>query len=119
MRRRNVKAWLITWEGDHNLANNVAMLLHPKTAERRVAELIDLLYANACGTPSERLLYLTERDFIGRPYRLRLADRDGCPRDRHILCGENPCLYARLVEHVRVERSESGTEALQWSEIDG
>ena len=119
MRRRNAKAWLITWEGDHGRENNVAMLLHPATAEGRVADLVALLYANERGTFGERLVYAMERDRIGHPYRARLASRDGRELEGHFICGENPCLYARRVEYVTVEPGDNGAEVLRWAEIDG
>ena len=118
-RRRNVKAWLITWEGDHSRESNVAMLLHPATAEGRVMDLMALLYVNEYGTLAERLIYAGERDRIHHPYRARLADRNGRDLDGHFICGENPWLYARLVEHVTVEHTETGAEILRWTEIDG
>jgi hypothetical protein len=120
MRRINVKAWLITWEGDHNKENAVAMLLPPKMVEQRVGEFIELLYANARGTLGERLIYATERDHFNLPYRARRAQRNGGDWESHLLCGENPYLYARLVEQVTVEGAgENGAESLQWREIEG
>jgi hypothetical protein len=117
-RQRNVKAWLITWEGDHGKENNVAMLLHPATAEGRVADLVALLYANERGTFGERLIYAMERDRIGHPYRARLASRNSRELEGHFICGETPSLYARLVEHVTVETCDNGPEVLRWVEID-
>jgi len=96
MRRRNVRAWLITWEGDHESEDSVAMLLHPRTPPRRVGEVIELLYVNACGTCGERLVYATERNDWNYPYRAHSPDWRG--RDcTGLVCGKNPYLYARLV----------------------
>ena len=109
---RNVKAWLVTWEGDHGRENNVALLLPWRTAQARVAELTSLLYANIQGTLSERLLQATIHDDAERPYRAR-REREG-----HVLCGENPYLYARRVERLVVGCDENGAERLHWREID-
>ena len=116
MARRNVKAWLITWEGDHGREDNVAMLLHPATAESRVAGMMELLYANQRGTLAERLVYAIERDPALHPYRSRVATRGGREDDGHLLCGDDPYLYARRVEHVTVGRGEEEAEALRWTE---
>jgi hypothetical protein len=117
-RHRNIKAWLITWEGDHGRENNVAMLLHPATAEGRVADLVALLYANECGTFGERLAYAMQRNHFDRPYRARLANWTGHELEGHFVCGENPYIYGRLVERVTVEPGDNGAEMLRWTEID-
>jgi hypothetical protein len=113
MRPRNVKAWLITWEGDHRLENPVAMLLHRRTPLRRVGEVIELLYVNAYGTLAERLVYATERNDWSYPYRAHLPDWNGRNWEGQLVCGENPYLYARIVEHLVV----GAGEALHWSEV--
>jgi len=118
MARRNVKAWVVTWEGDHGRENNVALLLRADTAQARVAELVALLYANACGSLRERLAQALVRDDAERPYRARSETPDGVAREGHVIGGENPCLYARRVERVVVESSDDGSERLRWSEID-
>ena len=118
MRRKNVKAWLITWEGDHDRDDNVAMLLHPGIVEGRVADLMALLYANEYGSFSERVVYAMERDPFHHPYRARLGSRDGRELAGHLVCGRNPYLYGRRVERVTVLEGDDGTQSLQWSEIE-
>ena len=118
MKRRNVRAWLVTWEGDHGRQDNVALLLNPATAHARAADLVALLYANAFGSFSERVSQATVRDDAQRPYRARSATPDGVEREGHFTCGENPCLYARPVEQVTMDSGEDGTERLRWSEIE-
>jgi hypothetical protein len=113
MRLKNVKAWLITWEGDHKREGRVAMLLHPRTPVRRVGDLIELLYVNACGTFAERLVYASERNDWNYPYRAHLPDWNGRDWEGHLVCGENPYIYARIVEHLVV----GAGEALQWREV--
>lgn len=93
------------------------MLLHPRTPPRRVGEVIELLYVNACGTCGERLVYATERNDWNYPYRAHSPDWRG--RDcTGLVCGKNPYLYARLVEHVTVEHGGHGAEMLRWREIE-
>ncbi len=111
--------WLVTWEGDHGMENNLALLLHPATAQARVAELVTLLYANVCGSLSERISQATVRDDAERPYRARAVAPDGKEREAHFICGGNPFLYARRVERVAVETGDDGGERLRWSEIEG
>jgi hypothetical protein len=104
--------------GDGRPEDNIAMLMQPATAEGRVMDMMALLYANACGTPSERLAYAAHRDRTIHPYRAWLASRNRREREGHFICGGNPYLYARLVEQVTVESTETGTELLHWREID-
>ena len=63
-------------------------------------------------------IYATERDHFNLPYRARRAQRNGGDWESHLLCGENPYLYARLVEHVTVEHGGHGAEMLRWREIE-
>jgi hypothetical protein len=118
MRRKNVRAWLFTWEGEHGRQDNIALLLHPATAKGRVAHLVGLLYANEHGTFTERITHATDTDPAHHPYRASLAIRDGRECEGHFVCGGNPYLYARLVEQVTVEPGDNGSEMLRWREID-
>lgn len=116
-RAKNVRAWLFTWEGDHGKDDHVAMLLHPDTALSRVAMMAALLYTNALGSASERMAYAIDRDPASHPNRARLRTIFGHEMEGYFLCGDNPCLYARLVEQVTVVRQESGEEVLRWQEL--
>jgi hypothetical protein len=118
MRRKNVRAWLVTWEGEHGKQDNVALLLHPAMAESRVAHLVALLYANVRGTFTERITHATDTDPAHHPYRAEILNRNGREREGHFICGGNPYLYARLVEQVTVESGENGGEILRWREIE-
>ncbi len=119
MGRKNVRAWLITWEGKHQREDNVVLLLNAKTAPSRVAELLGVLYANSVGSATERIAQLLHGDSPETPYRARRGNPAGLNVEGHFTCGENPCLYARLVEHVEVESDGNGAEALTWREIEG
>lgn len=118
MRRKNIRAWLVTWEGDDSGEDKIALLLHPATAESRVAHLTALLYANTHGTFTERIACAVERDPAHHPYRAELASRNGRECEGQFICGGNPYLYARLVDQVTVETGENGGEMLRWREID-
>ena len=114
--RKNLRVWLVTWEGEHGMQDNVALLLRADTSENRVAELVTLLYANACGSLGERISQATIRDDAERPYRACAVAPDGKEREGHFVCGGNPFLYARRVERVTVETGDDGAELLRWSE---
>lgn len=116
MGRKNIRLWLVTWEGDHGRENNIALLLPATTAEGRVAELVALLYANERGTLAERLAQAVTRNDAERPYRARCASPEG-ERAGHFVCGENPWLYARRVERAAVDTGEDGAKWLRWSEL--
>ena len=111
MRRRNIRAWLVTWEGDHGREDNVALLLPFKTAESRVAELVTLLYANTLGAFEERIAQAATIDWAERPYQVRQETRSGAGREGYLVCGDNPCLYARKVEQVTGDNGRANMPA--------
>lgn len=112
-----VAAWLVTWEhsGDHaKPTERVAAVLRPRVPGRRVAEIVELLYANASYEPSERISLL--RRGARNAYPARFGTLRGIPWEGEIFCGHNPWLEARLVDNLRVERDSAGAERFAWDE---
>jgi hypothetical protein len=114
---RGLAAWLVTWEhiGDHaRPSERVAAVLGPRLSGRRVAEIVELLYANASYDPSERIALL--KNGAPNPYPARFGSLRGASWEGEICCGHNPWLQARLVDNLRVECDPSGAEQFVWDE---
>lgn len=116
-RSRGVAAWLVTWEhsGEHaRPPERVAAVLGPRMPGRRVAEIVELLYANASYDPAERIALI--RRGVHNPYPARFGTLRGVPWEGEITCGHNPWLEARLVDNLRVECDSSGADRFAWDE---
>ena len=118
-RKKGIAAWLVTWEAmgrnaEAAIKDPVAAVLDPRLPGRRVAAVMELLYANAAYSLDERLDLVRYRR--GNPYPARFDAIDGAPWEGHITCGHHPFLEARLVDALRVERDESGQERLLWND---
>ena len=80
-----------------------------------VRAFVEQLFADSFCSFAERLSYLD------RPRRWHFrADFEtvyGHTTPNRIKCGDNPFLYARLVENLRVEIDPDGFERLLWDEL--
>lgn len=101
-----MKAWLVTWEwsGEHAKRNEkVAALFDSRVSPERVRESVELLYAQAAYTLSERIAC-----FVGNrrrnPYPAECVKLEGVPWQGEIHCGHNPYLRARLVDELAIHR---------------
>lgn len=89
-----MKVWLVEWgaggaHAEARMPDKYAAILPADTPVDRVREIVELLYANASYTRSERL-HLAQGTW-NNPYRAQY--------DSGIVsCGENPYLTARLVD---------------------
>jgi hypothetical protein len=102
-------------DGDHaRVEDRIAAVLNSRLSGERVRRLVDILYANAMCTLSERLLYA--RNPRQNPYPASFTTISGVRYEGEIACGDNPFLRARLVEEIRVEGSPPEGEVLRWRE---
>ena len=114
-----MKAWLVTWEwaGDHAKVDDpLVAVLNPRWSASRIRELVEILYANAYYSLSERLRYANNRSF--NPYPAEFGSVAGVSFEGAIYCGHNRWLYARKVKNLRVADDKSDREHLLWSEED-
>jgi len=108
---------LVTWEhaGDHaKPPTRIAAVLNARLSGHRVAEIVELLYANASYDPSERIAIARKRS--SNPYPARFGTLYGAPWEGEITCGHTPWLEAHLVDNLRAEREDSGEERFAWDE---
>jgi len=105
-----MKAWLITWDwiGDAAaVADIVVGVLNPRWSDKRVAEIVEFLYANATANVAELSHYAKKPS--NNPYRAEI-------RNGTIHCGSNPFLYARVVSDLRIETTINNKETISWME---
>jgi len=109
-------AWLITWEwvGDWaKVENKIAAILSHRLSGETVREIVELLYINSCEL-NVRVSYAKNKKNI--PYHAQFHTLNGVPWTGRITCGYQPCLYARLVDDLRVQIDENGKQMLTWKE---
>ena len=103
-----MKAWLVTWEwvGDHAAVDiPFIAILSGRLGAERVQEFIERHHIATVASLREQLDYARYNKPTSVPYPARI--------DRHrITCGDNPFIYGRLVEAVKVV----GDDKLTWME---
>ncbi len=112
---RKIRAWLVTWEwiGNHAKRHDkVAAILNPRLSTDRARDLVELFYLNTYYDLSERITYIANKR--KNPYPARFMDIEGVPWMGAIYCGDNPFLFARLVDDFAVERDQHGKETAIW-----
>lgn len=120
-RKRNkpgrITAWLVTWEwiGNHTKRKDkIAAILNWRLSPKRVAEIIEIIYANEFYTLEERLAIAKNK--TANPYQTRYDDIQGIPWEGRLFCGHNPFLEARLVDNLYVVKDNEGNQKLIWDE---
>ena len=116
-------AWLITWEwvGDYDevaerakAENKVAAILNYRFSGERVREIAEILYVSNYSDLSVRVAYAKNKK--NYPYHAQFHTLGGVSWTGRITCGYQPCLYARLVDDIRVHIDENGNQTLTWKE---
>jgi hypothetical protein len=115
---RGRAAWLVTrhWITEHP-KEEVAGIFSPRLGGVRVREFVELIHiTSGYFTLSEQLAMAWPQH--GRtPYAAHFGQTtDGLPWAGEVLCGDDPCLRARLVDDLTVERNEDGEEKVTWAE---
>lgn len=114
-----MKAWIVTWEWCGRtaaVADKIAAVLPPQYSDRRVADIVQLLYNLATSELSELAAYAKRPGQI--PYKPRVGQViNSVPHSDRVTCGHNPWLYARRVTGVRVwQEPEIDIEVIEWTE---
>lgn len=115
--RKGIKAWLVTWEGDGDHAKperKIAAILNPHWWPRRVREYVEFIYVNSCYSVSERIAYAKNRSF--NPYPAEFLHMNGVVWRDRITCGDNPLLYARVVDNLAATGEPDDEESVVWAE---
>ncbi len=102
-RCKGITAWLVTWDsvGEENIPQNIAAILNPHWSARRVRDLVEVIYVNSSYSLSERIGYAKNRSF--NPYPAQFSGFNGVLWEGQIMCGDNPWLFARLVDYLTID----------------
>ena len=110
-----VSAWLVTWESTAELdRDRVAAVFRPQLSAEVVRRMVEMLYATSEYSPGEQIRWALKPK--ENPYSATFAFIDGVRWRGQIHCGHNPFLYARLVDELRAEPQDDGTEQTVWVE---
>ena len=99
------------------VADYIAAILTPRLSERRVTDMVELIYSRATSNVSELAQYAKQPK--SNPYRAKREPQTlGQPQTDRIICGGHPWLCARKVSELQVSSSEVGFERVSWKEPD-
>lgn len=114
-----MNAWLVKWVSSSSSKmkqHPIAAVFDGQLPVARVAELVELLYAQDAYTIAERMAFVRHPD--DNPYPAEINQLDRGARS-FISCGHNPWLEAHLVEDLRVEADdEADTEIITWNQMN-
>lgn len=111
--------WLVTWEAAGGRAaaeveEPIAAIFNGRWGSRRVAEIVELLYASRSYSPIDWYQWARTGK---NPYPAQFGiTTDGHPWDGEITCGHNPHLYARLVDDLRFDETAGQRPTARWKE---
>ena len=107
-----MNAWLITWEGTDkklNDSNKIVGVVSSRCSSKNIENLIDFLYQRTIFNVGE-MTY-----FANRKSARKKMNRSLLSTESRIFYGNNPYLFARLVENLSVVEKEY-TEIITWTE---
>ena len=113
-RKRGTTVWLVTWEhqGEHaRPPRSIAAIFNQRWSDKRVHEAIEWLYANEALSLFERVAYAAKRF---NPYPAEFITVGAVRWSWRIICGDNPFLYARIVDRFTCVSDEESTAT--WNE---
>lgn len=111
-----MNAWLLTWEGTTGPAlvpaEKIVAILSSRRSPHAVADLVDTLYCRGVDSAYEMAFLANKRKVRNQQY-WHLGSTF-----QRFFYGRNPCIFARLVSDLKVERDESkGQEVIRWTEL--
>lgn len=110
-----MNAWLLTWEGTSGpaiLANKkIVAIISARRASSTIEKMVDLLYCRSVDSAYDMAFMAYKGKQRAGQYKLL------CSTPGRIFYGRNPCIYARVVSNLRIERDETRKEErVQWTE---
>lgn len=113
--RHGISAWLVTWESTSPLdRNKIVAVFRPQLAAEKIRQIVEALYSSSVYTDREKIRWALKSK--ENPYPAEFDRINGVPWQGRIHCGHNPYLFARLVDELRVESREDGSEETVWDE---
>ena len=111
-----MNAWLLTWEGTQNPAISddykIAAILSGRLGSASVEFVVDALYTRCIWTATDLV------HFAHRPRAREKQFRHTYSQLSRFFYGANPCIFARLVTDLVVQRDEERhVERVTWTEL--
>lgn len=115
IRQTRLNAWLLTWEGTSGPATDpdkkIIAITDARRSERFIEDLVDVLYSRSVDSAYDMAFMANKRNQRKAQYRHINT------HPSRILYGRMPCIYARRVSNLTVQRNEEiGKEQLSWTE---
>ena len=114
-----MNAWLLTWEGTSQKItdeNRIIGIIGSRRSDQFVAELVEFLYARNSASVSEMARMANRPKQKPFPAERTQIIND-VPHGERIICGHNPCIYARKVKNLKISQ-EGDSEIVIWQEPD-
>jgi hypothetical protein len=110
-----MNAWLLTWEGTEGAAltadEKIIAILSWRRSDQSVSDLVQVLYSRTVDSAGDMAHFANKRRLRENQY-LHSHHRPG-----RFFYGVNPCIFARQVINLSIERDEArGRETLRWGE---
>lgn len=111
-----MNAWLLTWEGTTGPAlaadKKIIAILSSRRSETAIADVVDVLYCRSVDSAFDMASLLNKRAARKRQYRHLYSTNS------RLFYGRDPCIFARQVTNLRIERDLSTrSELLRWHEL--
>jgi hypothetical protein len=111
-----VNAWLLTWEGTSGPAvssdRKIVAILSARRSSGDVAAIVDTLYCRTIDSAYGMATLANKRSQRERQYK-HLGSTS-----QRFFYGRNPCIFARVVSKLTVERDEAQSmEIVRWVEV--
>lgn len=111
-----MNAWLLTWEGTTGPAlvpdKKILAIISSRRSAGAVAEIVDTLYCRSVNSAFDMALLANKRKQREHQY------KHLCSTFHRIFYGRNPCIFARVVSNLKIERDEARkTELIRWTEL--
>lgn len=111
-----MNAWLLTWEGTCGAAlipeKKLIAILSARRSSSAVADLVDVIYCRSRQSAYDMAALANKRKTREREF-MHLGSTF-----QRFFYGRNPCIFARVVINLKVERDEMrNTETVFWTEL--
>lgn len=119
--KKKSKAWLITWESLEKeeclFDKKIISIRDARVSNERIAEFIEQFYIATQYNLSSKFCFSSR--FKINPYPVKYSNTEKNGRyiyTGQMTCGDNPYIFARIVENLIIYSNDNGEEEIKWSE---
>jgi hypothetical protein len=110
-----MNAWLLTWEGTCGPAligdKKIVAIISARKSSNVIEEMVDILYRRSVDSASGMAFLANKRRKREDLYKHIYS------QPSRLFYGHNPCIYARAVSNLKIERDEARQEEIiRWTE---